>query len=239
MQSVIYLFVSPSGRAYAGRHACDHATFPRRGMGPLPDGYTGSGKLWGNVARKHGPDLRWVILRRFPEGTRRATLDAAERRAIRLVRRLWADRCMNVREGGTGLTVEDARALAVNPDWLAKNRAIGKALAQTPERRDQLVRARAASSAQAKTPEGIAQRKLASAASKSPGSIEKNRSAQKARYATSEGKAHLDRAREKNNRKRRARKALAPFIQPPAWTQRGATLWAYRPPLRLRLSVLK
>ncbi len=235
--AVIYLFVSPSGRAYAGRHFCDHASFPRRGTGPLPDGYLGSGKPWGNVARKHGPALRWVILRRFAEGTPRATLDAAERRAICLVRNLWSDHCMNVREGGTGLTSADALRMAADPDWLAKNKAASKALAQTPKRRDQLVRARAASTALANTPDGIAQRKRASAASKTPEALEKNRAALKLRCATPEGKACLDRARETNNRKRRARKALAPFKVPPIMRVSGATVWAYRPPPRLSLSV--
>lgn len=121
--AVIYLFVSPSGRAYAGRHTCQHEGWSRRGSGALPSGYTGSGKLWQNVARKHGPNLRWIILRRFPEGIPRAQVDAAERRAVRLARPLWAGRCMNLLEGGEGLTSADASATWADPEHAAKVKA--------------------------------------------------------------------------------------------------------------------
>ena len=55
----------------------------------------------------------------------------------------------------------------------------------------------------------------------------------------SERKAQLTRASMISVRKRRARKALAPFVQPPALTAPGVTLWAYRPPLRLSLSMFR
>lgn len=101
---VIYLFTSPSGRAYAGKHTCDPEGWPRRETGALPSGYRGSGKLWARVMRRHGPAIRWAILRRFPAGTAQATVDEAERRAIRLVRWLWGDGCTNLAEGGQGFT---------------------------------------------------------------------------------------------------------------------------------------
>jgi hypothetical protein len=218
MQSVIYLFVSPSGRAYAGWHGIDHAKIPRRGTGPLPDKvrYTGSGKLWENVARKHGPDLRWIILQRFPEGTPRATTDAAEQRAIRLVRRLWADRCANIRDGGQGMTRRDALALWADPDYAERTGAAireafarpevkakvnaaantpeallkltksHKALAQTSHRREQLARATAASL----TPEA----RLRRDAGQTEEVREKRRASLKAFAASPEGKEAHKRA---------------------------------------------
>lgn len=160
--AVIYLFVSPSGRAYAGRHTCQHEGWPRRGSGALPSGYTGSGKLWQNVARKHGPNLR-----RFPEGTPRAQVDAAERRAVRLARSLWAGRCVNLLEGGEGLTSADASAMWADPDVKTKISAANKAAQNRPEvkarnsaankeaqnRPDVKARNSAASKALAQTPE--------------------------------------------------------------------------------------
>lgn len=215
---VIYLFTSPSGRAYCGWHGCDHAAIPRRGTGPLPDKkrYTGSGKLWDNVARKHGPALRWVILRRFPAGTSRSTADAAEQRAIRLVRRLWGERCANIRDGGQGMTSRDARALWADPGYAERTgaaireafarpevqakvlaaantpEALGKlsnshkALAQTADRQEQLARATAASL----TPEARARRAVAQTAEVRA----KRRASLKAYAASPEGKAANKRA---------------------------------------------
>lgn len=59
----------------------------------------------------------------------------------------------------------------------------------------------------------------------------------KALAQTPERKALFVRAAQIGQRKRRARKALAPFCVPPSIAGRGATLWAYLPPLRLSLSV--
>jgi hypothetical protein len=127
MQSIIYLFVSPSGRAYAGRHTCQHEGWPRRGSGALPSGYRGSGKLWANVTRRHGSGIRWAILRRFGPGADRAEVNAAERRAIRLVRHLWRDRCVNISEGGDGFTSGEAQEINrrswANPEYAAKVKA--------------------------------------------------------------------------------------------------------------------
>lgn len=131
--TVIYLFVSPSGRAYAGRHTCQHEGWPRRGSGALPSGYRGSGKLWANVTRRHGPANRWIILRRFGPDAARADIDAAERRAIRLARHLWAERCVNVLEGGEGLTSADARALWAEPGMKARMAATQRQVQNKPE----------------------------------------------------------------------------------------------------------
>lgn len=125
--TVIYLFVSPSGRAYAGRHTCQHEGWPRRGSGALPSGYRGSGNVWRHVVRKHGPAIRWIILRRFSSDAAREAINDAERRAIRLARHLWADRCMNVYSGGEGLTPEEAKALWADPDYKAKMVPISRA----------------------------------------------------------------------------------------------------------------
>lgn len=131
--TVIYLFVSPSGRAYAGRHTCQHEGWPRRGSGALPSGYRGSGKLWANVTRRHGPAIRWIILRRFGPDAARADIDAAERRAIRLVRHLWAGRCVNLLSGGEGLTSTDAVARWADPALRAKMSAALKDANARPE----------------------------------------------------------------------------------------------------------
>lgn len=136
--TVIYLFVSPSGRAYAGRHTCQHEGWPRRGSGALPSGYRGSGKLWANVTRRHGSAIRWIILRRFGPDAARADIDAAERRAVRLARAMWGERCMNLREGGEGFTSTDAHALWADPACAAKITASNKEAANRPEARARL-----------------------------------------------------------------------------------------------------
>lgn len=265
--SVIYLFVSPSGRAYAGRRYCDHATFPRRGTGPLPDRYTGSGKLWQNVVRKHGPAIRWIILRRFPEGTPRVTLDAAERRAIRLARHLWADRCMNIRAGGQGFTsaeaiahwsdpevVAKARATNARPDVKARRCASNKEAQNRPEvkakvsaglrkshaRPDVKARRRAANLAAQKRPE-VQARKTAclKEALKRPEVRRKISATLKGKPKSDEARRRMSIAAKRRCTREKARRALAPFTQPPTLPRGGATLWAYRPPLRLSVSVFK
>ena len=191
--SVTYLFVSPSGRAYAGWHGCDHTAIPRRGTGPLPDKvrYTGSGKLWDTVARKHGPNLRWIILQRFPGGTPRATLDAAERRAIRLVRRLWGDRCANIRDGGDGWNSDEARALVAareaDPELAAQNRANLSAVAaawnQSPEGKAHIA---ALAASWNYSPEGRAAQAKARAAAASPESRAKAEATKRRKLLTAQ-----------------------------------------------------
>lgn len=59
----------------------------------------------------------------------------------------------------------------------------------------------------------------------------------KALAQTPERQALFVRAAQIGHRKRRARKALAPFSVPPSISRPGVCLWAYLPPLRLSLSV--
>ena len=196
--SVIYVFVSPSGRAYAGWHGIDHATLPRRGTGPLPDKkrYTGSGKLWQNVARKHGPNLRWIILRRFPEGTPRAVTDAAEQRAISLARAMWGVRCANLADGGKGLTSREARDLSLSlwadPGFAAKVSDGLKERWRRPGVRERWLAALQESLAR---PE-VRQKKEAAAAAamRRPEVRAKNSASNKAQSKTPEGQARLTRS---------------------------------------------
>ena len=58
----------------------------------------------------------------------------------------------------------------------------------------------------------------------------------KALAQTPERKALFVRAAQIGQRKRRARKALAPFAVPPSIAGRGVTLWAYLPTLRLSIA---
>ncbi|WP_323717159.1 hypothetical protein [Paracoccus aminovorans] len=196
--TVIYLFVSPSGRAYAGRHTCQHEGWPRRGSGALPSGYRGSGNVWQHVVRKHGPAIRWVILRRFGHDAVRADIDAAERRAIRLARHLWADRCVNRAEGGTGNTSAYALSLWADPQFAgrspvtnAKRSAAMKAIAQTPEGAAVLARAQAASH----TPDAIAKQKVRAQTPEGREQLASVWAGNKARARTSEGAAALAKAR--------------------------------------------
>lgn len=65
--AVIYLFQAVGGaHYYVGKHAAPACRdWPRRGVGPLPDGYCGSGTRWAHVVRKYGKAaLRWIILHR-------------------------------------------------------------------------------------------------------------------------------------------------------------------------------
>ncbi len=265
--SVIYLFVSPSGRAYAGRRYCDHTDFPRRGAGPLPDGYSGSGKLWQNVVRKHGSAIRWIILRRFPEGTPRAIIDAAERRAIRLARHLWSGRCMNIRAGGQGFTSAEAIAHWSDPHVQAKARAtnarpevkarrcasnkkaqnrpdvkakVSAGLRESHAKPDVKARRIAANKKAQNRPE-VSARKSATMKelTRQPEARAKLSARLKGQPKSDEARRNMSIAAKRRCNRDKARKVLAPFIQPPTWTRQGAAVWAYRPPLRLSLSVFK
>lgn len=98
---MIYVFRASGGTVYAGQHRArtghDPRQWPKRGSGPLPDGYEGSGMLWPGSAT-----AEWRILRVLPAAS--LGVGAAERRAIRLVRAVFRDRCVNVRGGGAALT---------------------------------------------------------------------------------------------------------------------------------------
>ena len=125
--SVIYLVWAPTaGRFYVGKHVTPNAfEWPRRGTGPLPDGYLGSGTVWRRVVKKYGRDgLRWIILARCE----------SEAEAYRLERdvyrpRLWRRyglRLANLAEGGDGLTREEGKRYgklggAAAAAWTAAN----------------------------------------------------------------------------------------------------------------------
>lgn len=128
MHTVIYIFRSPSGRSYVGRRAVTARalrTWPRCGTGSLPDGYTGSGKVWGAIHRRHGPACQWRILARVT-GTR-AEADAVERRAVRLARAVFGGNCVNIRGGGDGWNSREAREIVAgreaDPGAASRNRA--------------------------------------------------------------------------------------------------------------------
>lgn len=134
MQAVIYIFQCPKGRVYAGwRGVSPEAlrTWPNRGSGPLPCGYTGSGNPWWRIARRHKAALVWRILARV-DGTR-ADVDAAEVRAIRLTRAVFGQRCVNVLSGGQGLSSADARAFWADPTYADKTRAASAEAQRKPE----------------------------------------------------------------------------------------------------------
>lgn len=217
MQAVIYIFRCPKGRTYVGRRTVPPralACWPGRGYGPLPDGYTGSGKAWRAVARKHRNALVWRILARI-DGERRDA-DAAEQRTVRLARAIFGQQCLNLRDGGQGMSSGNAQALWADPDWAERTSAAireafsrpevrakvaaaadspaarehriatSKALAQTPGRREQLARATEASL----TPEARAKRNR----SQSEEARAKRRASLKAVAATPEGSEMLARA---------------------------------------------
>ena len=217
MQAVIYIFRCPKGRVYAGRRTVSPDAlrcWPNRGTGPLPDGYKGSGKAWQRVARKHGDALVWRIVARV-DGTRQDA-DRAERRAVALTRALFGRLCLNLRDGGQGMSSRDARALWADPDYAGRTGAAireaharpevrakmnaaantpearqrrsqtSKAVAQTPEGRDRLARATEASL----TPEARAKRNTG----QSVEARAKRRASLKAVAATPEGAEVLARA---------------------------------------------
>lgn len=122
--AVIYIFRCPKGRVYVGRRSVSQEAlraWPGHGVNRLPDGYAGSGKAWQAIHRRHGPMCVWRIVARV-EGDRGA-VNKAERRAVRLARALFGQRCVNIREGGDGMTSADAQALASDPKRLAGLRA--------------------------------------------------------------------------------------------------------------------
>lgn len=167
------------------------ACWPNRGQGTLPDGYAGSGAAWWRIAQKHKAALVWRIVARV-RGSR-AKVDAAERRAIRLTRHLWAERCMNIREGGQGYTPLEAQASSVaawaDPDVRSRNMAHLQAMFTSPEIREKHKAARkvAANKPEARaahsnfmkgyaaTPEGHAQMEAMRAKARSPEARAKHR----------------------------------------------------------------
>jgi len=115
--AVVYIFRADPW-VYTGKHApagLDACSWPLRGSGPLPSGYKGSGKAWRNAARKHGI-AEWRILWRGPV----SRVNAQEVRAVRLVRHVFGERCLNIYEGRDGLSGDDARRLWADPEYRAR-----------------------------------------------------------------------------------------------------------------------
>jgi hypothetical protein len=106
---IIYAFEHlPTGRCYVGHHKADPLGWPAQGVGRLPDGYGGSGKVWRRVARRHPPEtFAWRILARAD--TLEELYDL-ERRWIAMFREALGRRlCLNRAERGGGWTSEEAR----------------------------------------------------------------------------------------------------------------------------------
>lgn len=259
---VIYAFRSPgSGAVYVGKHEpkVDPTLWPRRGHGRLPDRYRGSGVVVDHFHARHGEAVQWRILAIVPV----ADWPRAERRAIHLARLIFGRRCVNRRRGGDGLSSQESKALwsdpgmrarqsaatkeALNrPEVKARHRAGTKVAANRPEVKAQQSEVQ---KALAQTPAGKARYALLHAIAASPEVAEKRRAAlsrpdvkarqsaiQKANAQTPERKAQLDRAAQIGQRKRRARRALAPFAVPPSIPAPGVCLWAYLPTLRLSIA---
>lgn len=172
MRAVIYAFRSPgSGAVYIGKHQCCPDGWPRRGTGPLPDGYRGSGVAVANFHRRHGAAVQWRILATVAL----SDWQLAERRAIRVARLILGRKCVNRADGGEGLTSGDFNQIWSNPKTRAKLKSSAKARIATPEGAAQLAKFLAA----AKTPEALA----------------KISASNRAWAKTAEGLAHLARNR--------------------------------------------
>ena len=186
MRTVIYAFRSPgSGAVYVGKHQCNPDGWPRRGTGPLPDGYRGSGVAVVNFHRCHGAAVQWRILA-VVDGDRGA-VDAAERRAIRLARSVFGRRCVNRQAGGEGMTSEDARALLARPEVRERLAAANRARAASPEGVLQLARAQEVARASGSWKQGLRD-------AQAPAARDKQRASLAAYADTPEGKAHHSRA---------------------------------------------
>lgn len=242
MQAVIYIFRCPKGRVYVGRRTVSPEAlrcWPGQGINRLPDGYAGSGKAWQSIHRRHGRMCIWRIVARVEGG--RDAVNRAERRAIHLARLIFGPKCVNILSGGEGLTSEEARALHADPAVKERHKAGAREAQNRPEvkakqRIDPSIRARRAVAAAARPEVKAKQRSVAKEVSARPEVIAKRVTVGRALARTPERKAHLDRARQINNRKRRARKALAPFTISPAVSLPGATVWIHRPGLTLGIS---
>lgn len=233
--AVIYIFQCPKGRVYAGRRSVSPEAlrcWPNRGHGPLPDGYVGSGKAWQAVARRHGAALVWRIVARVA-GDRDAA-NAAERRAIRLARAVWGRKCLNVADGGDGQTREAMQRYWADPASANRNRA-----AIVAARGDPVVEARRLTGlAQAmKDPAVQARRRAGLAVAMADPAVQARRNLAAAEaMQRPEVKARQIAGLRAAARKRRARKALAPFAVPPSIAAPCVCLWAFLPTLRLSIA---
>ena len=222
MSVVIYAFRSPgSGAVYIGKHEpkVDPTTWHRRGHGRLPDGYEGNGVVVPRFHARHGDRVEWRILAIVPV----ADWPRAEQRAVHLARLLFGRRCVNRTEGGDGFTRADARALWADPVVRAKMTTALKEARNRPEVQWRMGASQRAANAR---PEVKARRSVANKEAQNRPEARALRSAQgKARIQTPEGAAALARAQAVAARKRRARKALAPFRRAPAVQSPGVTVW--------------
>lgn len=242
MQAVIYIFQCPKGRVYAGwRGVSPEAlrAWPNRGSGPLPCGYTGSGNPWRRIARRHKAALVWRILARV-DGPQ-ADVDAAEVRAISLARAIFGRLCVNVLPGGQGMTSEVARAVNNKPEIRAHRSATANRLWADPDyaegQRTRLAMQQSDPGWQSRRDAGLAKaRDAASAPEVRAKANESNSVTHKALAQTPERRALFVRAAQIGHRKRRARRALAPFTVPPSIAAPRVCLWAFLPALRLSIS---
>lgn len=233
MQAVIYAFRSPvSGAVYVGKHTVhflDLAEWSRAGVGPLPDGYLGSGRRWLRTATEEGSAaVEWRILARV-DGTQ-AEINSAERRAIRLARASFGPLCLNHKNGGGGRIANGEAPQRSRPllDPKARQEHHAEKMRQwwaKPGRKE----AQAAQS-QRQWNDPAMRRKMQDgmASDGRPSGDDWKRkigASCKAAAQTAERKAQLDHAREVRDRKRRARKALAPYRCQPTLQSPSVTLW--------------
>ena len=242
MQAVIYIFQCPKGRVYAGQRTVSPEAlrcWPGAGSGPLPDGYTGSGNPWRFIARRHREALTWRIVARV-DGPQ-ADVDAAEVRAISLARTIFGRLCVNVLPGGQGMTSEVARAVNNKPEIRAHRSATANRLWADPDyaesQRTRLAMQQSDPGWQSRRDAGLAKaREAASAPEVRAKANTSNSVTHKALAQTPERRALFVRAAQIGQRKRRARKALAPFAVPPSIAAPGVCVWAFLPTLRLSIA---
>ncbi len=240
--AVIYIFRCPKGRVYAGQRTVSPEAlrcWPGAGTGPLPDGYKGSGNPWWRIARRHRNALTWRIVARV-DGPQ-ADVDAAEVRAISLARAIFGRLCVNVLPGGQGMTSEVARVVNSTPVIRAHRSATANRLWADPSfaeaQRNRLELQRSDPDWQARRAAGLVKAtKAASAPEARARAKASNSVTHKGLAQTPERKALFVRAAQIGQRKRRARRALAPFCVPPSISRPGVCLWAFLPALRLSIA---
>ncbi|MBS0002326.1 MAG: hypothetical protein KFF45_04520 [Thioalkalivibrio sp.] len=141
---------------------------------------------------------------------------------------------MNILSGGEGMTSEDARALWVDPDFAERvKRGIKGAMAQ-PSTKAKTLRHLEALHAdpgwQERRAAGLAKAREAAAAPEVRARANaSNKATHKALAQTPERRALFSRAARIGHRKRRTRKALAPFLHPPLSDTPGLTVWLAPP----------
>lgn len=108
----IFLFWhEPTGRCYVSKRMpkTTHrlADWPREGIGVLPDGYGGSGKIIKAMRRKYPrEEFRWRVLRTYQT---EADAYRAERCWRSLFGRMYKEQCVNLADGGEGFTSREVK----------------------------------------------------------------------------------------------------------------------------------